>query len=142
MRFSTKARTSGLNERTLNPIVACAGSTLAAWPACSALTVTTASSMGSILRETSVCSAMTRLLAVTSGSIDSCGGGARLPLPMMSILTVAQHEGAGGNAGVVVHAENRIAGEALEQAILQHLHGAAVETGFFGGLEEIGRAHV
>src|SRR6218665_2159557 len=33
MRFSSKARTSGLNERTLNSIVACSGITLAAWPA-------------------------------------------------------------------------------------------------------------
>jgi hypothetical protein len=139
---------SPLRERTVPPSTAVSGNTLSAWPAWKRVTLTTAESSGSVLRETRDCSRLHqgaagqhhvdrlvrhRGVAAAPGDLDleAVGAGHHRPF--------GDAEAAGRHARPVVQAEHHVHGEALEQALLDH--DAAAALVFLGRLEdEIHRA--
>ena len=145
MRSLSSTRTVALKERTLIPISASAGITLSASPERNRPTVTTADSLGSTLRETTVCNAITMAADATSGSTremrprrvaaytDDLDEG---PVTRCQERAGAHQEVPLRRARMVVHGEHHVAGKTLEQAVGHHGLSAAVEAAFFRRLED------
>ena len=134
----------GSKDLTLSAIVAVSGMTLGASPAWRELTVTTAVCVGSTLPRND----RLQRSHQTAGDHDRVNG----EVGPRSVATLAAHrqrhgvggghdgprageEGARRRTGMVVKAENCIAGKSLEEPVGDHALCAAVDAGLFGGLE-------
>ena len=99
-------------------------------------------SCAEMLRETIDCNAVPKWQATRMGSMPCCGCAPCAPLPVIvmsknappAARAWAGDEPADRQAGPVVHAVDEIAGETLEQAVLQHLQRTA--NAFLGRLED------
>jgi hypothetical protein len=116
--------------------------TLGASPAWKAPTVTMPICSGGTLRADDGLQRHHDADAATTGSTAACGMAPWPPLPRTLMMAVSElamakpgtaDELAHGQAGHVVHAEHRVAGEQVEEAVLEHL--ARAGLAFFGRLE-------
>ena len=119
------------------------GMMLNASPALSMVIDSTACSIGSTLRDTSVCSARISCAATTTGSTDLCGIAACPPAPSMVISNLSlaammpparMPKLPERQARHVVHAIDLFDAEALHQPIVDHR--LAAGPAFFGRLED------